>query len=83
MWAHLVLEVSDKEVDEVRPALLRSHMHSGALVAAADPGGAPHAGQALHCFDPVPGGRAVQRGALVPVLHHRVTALCSERRHES
>jgi len=39
-WQHvlyLVLEMPDKEVYEVCPALLSSHMHSGALICAADP----------------------------------------------
>ena len=39
-WQHvlyLVLEMPDKEVYEVCPALLSSHVHSGALICAADP----------------------------------------------
>lgn len=72
---HFVLELPNKQINELHPALLRCYMHWCSALFRVEPGRAAQLTELTHCSRPVPGCCAVQRSAAVSIFCSRISPL--------
>ena len=75
MRKYLIVHAGHEHINQLRPALLRGHMHGHSPLLALYRAGAPQGGQLLHSCQAIPGGCAVQRCAAIAILHAHAAAL--------